>query len=90
MDHAFLGPEPAQLRVARQRPPERGGLGEDLVDVAADDQRREGADRLGADLVAAADREREAVPLEAAVGVEDHVGGGVVGILVDRVGPVAR
>src|SRR3982074_14813 len=48
---------PPRLPASRERPPERGGLGEDLVDGAADHQRRERADRLGAHLVAPADGE---------------------------------
>ena len=89
VDDALLRPEPAQLRVAGERPPERRRGGDDLVEVAADHQRLEGANRRDAHFVAAADREREAVPLETAVGLKDHVGSGVVGILVNCVRPVA-
>ena len=56
--------------------------------VAADDQMAKGVDRRDADLVAAADRERQAVPFEPAVGLEDDVGRRVVRIGVHRVGAV--
>ncbi len=48
----------------------------------------QGFDRRDADFVAAADGERQAVPLEAVVGAEHDVGGGVVGIGVHRVAAV--
>jgi hypothetical protein len=42
----------------------------------------------GLDVVAAADGERQPEPVRPVVGAQDHVGGGVVGIGVHRVGTI--
>ena len=52
----FSGPEPAELAVVGEPPPERGAVGDELLEVAADDQRRELLDRRAAQVVAATDR----------------------------------
>ena len=89
VDDALLRAEPAQLRVADASARQNAaGSAKISSSVAADDQRRERADRFGADLVAAADREREAVPLESPSVLQDDVRGGVVRILVHRIGAV--
>ncbi len=85
MNHALLGPEPAKLRIGRQPPPEAGEVGGDVVQPLADDQVTKGLDRRGADFVPAPDREREPVSLDAGVGTQDDVGGGVIRIDMDRV-----
>src|SRR3982751_5990017 len=89
VDDTLLGAEPAQLRITREGAPERRRMIEDLVDIAPDDEWGKGADRGGADFVAAPDGEGEPVALGTGVGVQDDVGGGVVRIGVDRVGAVA-
>ena len=65
---------------------------DDVGDVPADEAIRVDARRRRAQLVAAADREGEAVPRSTVrrrlVGGQDDVGGRVVGILVHRVGAV--
>ena len=67
----------------RQNPAKSGG---DVVEPPADDEMPERLDRRRAHLVAAADRERQAVPFEPAVGLQDDVRRGVVGIRVHGVG----
>ena len=90
MDDAFLGSEPTQLRVAGERPPEAGEIRPDVLERAADHERREGADCLGANLVATADRECKPVAFDPGVGLEDDVRGGVVRVWMHRIGPRAR
>ena len=89
VDDALLGSEPAQLGVALQ-PAVRGSeVADDLGHVSSD--QREGAlpGRLDAQIVAAADREREPETREGrVVGHDVHVGGGVVAVFVHRVRPV--
>ncbi len=86
---ALVGPDPPQLAVSRQVAPEAGRVLPDPVEVEAHDEMLHGEDGRTADVVAAADREGEAVPFEAGpVRLQDHVGGGVVGIRVHGVRPV--
>src|SRR4029453_10034628 len=85
-----FGAEPAELRISGERAPERGGVGEHRFHVLSDDERHERPDRVRADVVAAADGERETVSLVAGVRAQDQVRGGVVRILVHRVRAVAR
>ena len=68
------------MALGRELAPERSRLSDDLLERAADDERRERADRFDADFVAAADGEREPVPLEIAVGFQNDVGRRVVRI----------
>ena len=83
----FSGPEPAQLRVGDEAPPEAAHVGDDALERAADDQRLERPGRGDADLGPAPAREGQAVTLDAVVGVraQDDVRGRVVGIGVHRV-----
>ncbi len=90
MDDAFLGSEPAQLAVIREAPPERGAVGDDLVEFQADNERRELLDRGAAQVVPAPDREGHADTLVAVVGREEHVRAGVVRVLVHCVGAGER
>ena len=69
MNDALLGTEPAQLRFAREAVPEPAEVRRDVVEVAADDQMPERFDGGCAHFVAAADRKRQAVPFEPAVGL---------------------
>ena len=87
---ALLRAQPAQLRVVDELAPEAAHVVEDGLDVAAAQRRGQGLDRGGLDVVAAADREDEAVSLMvvARIRADHQVGGGVVGIRVHRVGPV--
>ena len=64
VDDTLLGTEPAQLRVAGQLAPERAEIGGEIVERPADDVMTERLDRRDADLVAAADREGEAVTFD--------------------------
>ena len=64
VDDALLGPEPSQLRIGREPPPEPGEVGRDVVEPLADDEMAERVDRRRADFVAAPDRERQPVPFE--------------------------
>ena len=84
---ALLRAKPAQRAVPDQPPGEVAEIGERLVDVEPDDERLQGADRCELDVVAAPDREREAVPPElvAGIGAHDDVGQRIVGSRVHRV-----
>jgi hypothetical protein len=85
MDGPLLGPDPAQVRIARQGAPERALIGGDVGEAAPDDDRRQCLDGRDDDLGSAPDRERHTVAAQVAVGLEDDVGGGVVGRLVHGV-----
>ena len=61
----FSGPEPAQLRVVDELPPHRAHVGEQLLGVAADEALAQRVDGGHLDVVAAPDREDEAVPRQA-------------------------
>ena len=86
MDHALLGPEPAQLAVVREVAPDGRRIGEQFVHVAADDEDRQLLDRRATQVVAGADGERHADALVLAVGLEEHVRAGVVGVGVHGIG----
>jgi hypothetical protein len=89
VNDALLRSEPPQLAVTRERAPEGAHVREDVVETTADDEGRERLDRRATHLVAAADREREAVADDVfVVGTDDGVGGRVVRIRVHRIGPV--
>ena len=90
MNHAFLRPEPPQLRIRSEAPPETGEIRRNVIEPPTDHEVTERSNRGHADLVAASDRERQAVAVEAIVGAQDHVGGRVVGIDVDGVGAGLR
>lgn len=60
-------------------------MGGELFEGVADDQRAEGVDGGDDDLIAATNGEGEAVAFMGAVGGEDDVCGGVVGVGVHRV-----
>jgi hypothetical protein len=75
VNHALFGAEPAQLRVAGESSPEPAEICREILDSLADEMRAECLDRRHAHFVAAADRKRQAVPLERAVRPEDDVGG---------------
>jgi hypothetical protein len=89
---ALLGAQPAQLGVADQTPPEAAHVGPQLVDVGADDDRRERLDGGDLHLGAAPEGEREAVALGAvaALGVQDDIGRRVVGVGVHGIRAVER
>ena len=80
VDDALLRPEPAQLAVGDEPPPEPSEVADELLDGRADDVRHERLDRGDADLGAAADREREPVARQPVriVGLECDVGRRVV------------
>ena len=89
VDRPLVRPDPAQLAVASDVVPEAAHVLGDPAQVEADHQMLQRADGGAADLVAAADGERQAVPFEPGlVGVEDDVGRRVVGVRVHRVGAV--
>ena len=92
VDRALLRPDPPQLAVAGHLAPEPRHAGGDRLQRLADDQRRQRVRGGDADLVAAADRERHAVALDAvgAVRLQHHVGCGIVGVGVHRVGASLR
>ena len=86
VNDALLGTEPAQLRFAGEAVPEPAEVRRDVVEVAADDEMTERLDGGRAHFVAAADRERQAVSFEPAVGLEDDIRRRVVGIGMHGVG----
>ena len=85
MHDALLGTQPAQLRIARQPPPETAEVLGDLVERQADDVMPESLYRRGADVVASSDGERESVTLEVRVCLQDDVHRRVVRIGVHRI-----
>ena len=92
VNHSFLGAQPAQLTVSGEGAPEAAHVGDDLLQRASDDERPECFDRLDADLVAAADRERESVagqPL-GMIRRQNDVGCRVVGVGVHGIRPVEK
>jgi len=89
VDHAFVRTDPAQLVVARHASPEARRVLANPVELEPFDQRRERLDRSAAELVAAADREGQAVTGESgAVGVENAVGDGIIRSGVHCIGAV--
>ena len=90
VDHPLFRPEPPELAVAGEPPPEPGAVRDQLLEVAPHDQRRELLDRRAAQVVAAADGERHADALVRTIGREEHVRARVVGILVHGVGARER
>ena len=56
MDDALLRPEPTELAVVGETPPERRAVGDDLLEIATDEQGREQLDGGAAQIVAATDR----------------------------------
>ena len=87
---ALLGAEPAQLRVVDELPPHGAHVGQQLVGVAAHEPLAERLDGGHLDVVAAPDREDEAVPGVPGVRRHPHVGRGVVRVRVHGVRPVER
>ena len=83
----FSGPSQRSWVSDDEAPPEAAHVRDDLLERAADDERLERAGRGDAHLGAATARERQAVTLEAVVGVgaQDDVRRRVVGIGVHRV-----
>ena len=90
MHDAFLGSEPAQLRIAGKPPPEAAEVFSDLVQGETDDVIAKGLDGGRADVVAAPNREGESMSFDAAVGLQDDVRRRVVRIGMHRIGAVLR
>lgn len=91
VDDTFLRADPAELGFGGEATPEAGHVGADAFNGCAFNQRGEGVNGGDAEFGAAAECEGEAVAVGSVglVGVEDDVRGGVVGVLVHRVGAVA-
>ncbi len=87
---ALFRSKPAELAVGDKASPKGCHVGCDVLEVAPDDVVREQVYCGHAQLGSAADGEREAVPGQAVgmVGLEDDVGGRIVGIFVHRIRPV--
>ena len=90
MDDALLRPQPTELAVVGETPPERRAVGDELLQLAPDEQGREQLDGGATQIVAATHGERHADALVRPVGGEEHVGARVVGILVDGIGAGER
>jgi hypothetical protein len=87
MQYAFFRTDPAELTVVGEAIPVATEVGDDLLEPLADDERSEGVDGGDAELVAAADGEGETVPFQTGgIGVEDDVGGRIVGVRMHGVG----
>jgi hypothetical protein len=86
----FSGPSQRSCESWHQLAPQAAEVGEDRLDLAADDVLGQRSDRGHLDVVAAADGEDEAVPFVPVLGVrgQQHVRRGVVGVRVHGVGPV--
>ena len=90
VNDALFRSQPAQLRFAGQRPPERREVRGDVGKLPADNQRTVRLDRRGDHFVAASDGERQPVSVDTGIGAEHDVSGGVIGIDVDRIGSGMR
>jgi hypothetical protein len=86
VNHALLRPEPPQLRLAGQAVPEAREVRRDAAEVAPDHEVAERIHRRGAHFVAPPDGERQAVSLEAGVGVQNDIRRRIVGVGVHRIG----
>ncbi len=86
VDDAFLGAQPAELSVVDELASEGAQVVGDGRESAVDYVAGEIFEGLNDQVGAAAKSEGEAVALEGGVGLEDAVGGGVVGVFVDGVG----
>ncbi len=86
VDRALVRTDPAQLAVRGDVAPETAHVGAYRVQAQAFHQVPQGLDRGAADFVAAADGEGEPVAFEPGlVGLQDHVGRGIVRIGIHRV-----
>lgn len=80
VNDALFGTKPSQLRLAGQTVPETSEIGGDVAEIVSDDEMTERFDGRRAHLVAAANRERQAVTFEPSVRLENHIRRGVIGI----------
>ncbi len=86
VNHSFFGTEPAELSVVGELAGEGAEVVGDGAECAVDDVAGEITDGLDDEVGAAAESEGEAVAFEGGVGLEDAIGGGVIGVFVDGVG----
>ena len=84
----FSGPSQRSCESRRQPAPEAGEVARDVLERAADDEVAERVESPRRTFVAAADRERQSVAFEGAVGLQNDVGRRVVRIGVHGVGAV--
>jgi hypothetical protein len=63
-------------------------IGLDIVKVLANGKMAHSFDCPAADVIPAADRENQAKPLITRIGFNHDIGGGIIGILVHRIGTV--
>ncbi|MNV64340.1 hypothetical protein D3C71_1569770 [compost metagenome] len=91
MDRPLVRPDPTQLAVAGKTTPKGPHIGGDLFQSDTDDLVLQRADRRAADLIAAANGKSQPVAAQiGAIGLQDHISGGVVGIRIHRIGSVQR
>ncbi|MNS87827.1 hypothetical protein D3C72_1217820 [compost metagenome] len=91
VDRPLVRPDPTQLAVAGKTTPKGPHIGGDLFQSDTDDLVLQRADRRAADLIAAANGKSQPVAAQiGAIGLQDHISGGVVGIRIHRIGSVQR
>ena len=89
MDDALLRPDPAQLARRDELAPIGAHGAGDVGKPPADHQRRQSLDRRHAELVAATQREGEAMPLQPRlVSGQHHIGRRIIGIGIHGIGAV--
>jgi len=86
----LLRAQPAQLGVVHELAPEAAEVDQQRVDVPTEEMALERSDRRDLHLVAPADGEDEAVPLESVicVGADQQIAGGVVRVGVHGIGTI--
>ena len=90
MNDPLLGTKPSELRVRREPVPERAEVPRDLFEAPADDEVPKRVDGRDDHLVAAADGERQPMPLDAGIRRQHDICGRVIGIDVHRIGARER
>src|SRR5258707_1071160 len=85
MNHALFRPNPTQLTVSGDLVPKHAEVAGNIVQTSTDDVWGERLDGRGAKLIAAPNRERQAVPFQITISLQDDIGSGVVGIAIHRV-----
>src|SRR6266545_2050179 len=92
VDDALFRANPAQLAIAGDQVPEGAHIGRERLKRLADDQVFERLDRCDAQLIAAADREGQAVAFEPirAIGFKHNIGGRVIWVAIHGIGAVEQ
>src|SRR5437016_3165485 len=86
MNHTFLWPDPPELAIARDHPPERRHVLRERVESCSDNERRQRSNCADTQLIAPADCKRQPMTFDPAPCAENAVGSRVIRIRVHRIG----